>query len=68
MAAPPILVPGHKTFSELLADPDVDPCHGNYGQIKQRFTGANELVTLARLMEQCVGSASMVPQAFFVCT
>jgi hypothetical protein len=64
MAAPPGLAPRYKTFSELFADPDTDPFHVQYRQIMQRFAGTNDQVTPARLMEQCVGTAGMVPQAF----
>jgi hypothetical protein len=64
MAAAPILAPRYKTFSELFADPDTDPCHGQYHRIMQHFAGTNDRVTPARLMEQCVGAAGQIPQAF----
>jgi hypothetical protein len=66
MAAPPppVLAPRYKLFSELFSDPNTDPCHGNYQRLMHRFAGNNNQVTPARLMEQCVGLAGVVVQAF----
>jgi hypothetical protein len=66
-APPPVFAPRFKTFAELFADPSTDPCHGNYRQIMRRLAGTNDQVTAARLLEQCVGTVGIVPQAF-LCT
>jgi hypothetical protein len=63
-ALPPLLMLKYKTFSELFSDPEVDPCHGRYQRMMQRFAGTNDQVTVARLMDQVVGTAGTVPQAF----
>jgi hypothetical protein len=64
---PPVFTPRYKTFAELFADPEKDPCRGNYRQFMLvRFSGASNLAA-ARLMDQCVGSAGTIPQAF-LCT
>jgi hypothetical protein len=65
--AAPIFAPKYKTFSELFSDPEADPCHGRYHRMMQRFAGTNDQVPAARLMDQVVGTAGTVPQAFF-CT
>jgi hypothetical protein len=66
-AHPPVFTLRFKNFAELFADPNTDPCHGNCRQIMRRFAGRNDQVTAARLLEQCVGTAGTVPQAF-LCT
>jgi hypothetical protein len=66
MAAPPppVVAPRYRSFTELFSDPEADPCHGNYQRVMQRFAGTNNQVTAARLMDQCVGLAGAVAQAF----
>jgi hypothetical protein len=66
-ALPPVLAPKYKTFAELVSDPNADPCNGNYQRLMQRFAGTNDQMTVARLMDQVIGTAGTVPHAFF-CT
>jgi hypothetical protein len=66
MAAPPppVLAPRYRQFAKLFSDPSADPCHGRYQRLMQRFAGGNNQVVAARLMDQSVGSAGSVAQAF----
>ncbi len=63
-APPPVLAPKYKTFSELFSDPEADPCQGRYQRMMQRFSGDNNQITALRLMDQVIGNAGIVPQAF----
>jgi hypothetical protein len=63
----PVLATRHHGFAEFYCDPTLDPFHGEYARIMERFDpNINNVLSHVLLLGQAFSCGS-VPQAYLCC-